>query len=81
MGKSHKRNAKMKTIIQLTIGLFMLVASLILLFLMATSEIDFKDLTFAIYFGAFATIAAIAFFVLTRNDDNEETNPAKEKGR
>ena len=46
---------------------------------MATFEIDFKDLTFAVYFGTFAAIAAVAFFVLTRNDDNEETNPAKEK--
>ena len=71
----------MMAIVQLLVGFLTVGASLVLLFLMATSEINFKDLTFAIYFGAFATIAAIAFFVLTRKDDNEETNPAKEKGR
>ena len=71
----------MMAIVQLLVGLLTVGASLVLLFLMATSEIDFKDLTFAIYFGAFATIAAIAFFVLTRKDDNEETNPAKENVR
>ena len=71
----------MKAIIQLAIGFLTVVASLILLFLMATSEIDFKDLKFGIYFGAFAMLAAVAFFVLLRNDDNEETNPAKEKRR
>ena len=69
----------MKALFQILVGLFTVGASLGLLFLMATSEIDFKDLKFGIYFGAFATIAAIAFFVLLRNDDNEETNPAKEK--
>jgi len=46
---------------------------------MAFSEIDFKDLTFAVYFGIFGTIAGVAFFVLTRKEDNEETNPVKEK--
>ena len=68
----------MKAIVQLIVGLFTLIASAILLFLMATSELSYKDLIFGLYFGLFATIAAIAFFVLTRNDDNEETNPAKE---
>ena len=71
----------MRSIFQLLVGSLTVGASLVLLFLMATSEIDFKDLTFAIYFGAFATIAAIAFFVLLRNEDNEETNPGKEKPR
>ena len=69
----------MLTFIQLLVGFFSLVATMVLLFLMATSEINFKDLTFAIYFGVFATIAAIAFFILTRNNDNEETNPGREK--
>ena len=71
----------MKALIQLAVGAFTLVASLVLLYLMATSELNFKDLTFGKYFAAFATIAAIAFFVLLRNDDNEETNSAKEKRR
>lgn len=71
----------MKQIIQLILGSLSAVASIVLLVLMAMSELNFKDLTFAIYFGLFAAIAAIAFFVLTRNDDNEETNPGKEKVR
>lgn len=65
--------------IKLIIGTITTLGSLILLFLMAKSELDFRDLTFAKYFGAFATMTAIAFFILTRNDDNEETNPEKEK--
>jgi len=69
----------MSELIKLGVGAITVVGSLILLFLMATSELNFKDLTFAMYFGAFATLTAIAFFVLTRKDDNEETNPAKEK--
>lgn len=71
----------MKALIQLAVGGLCAAGSLVLLFLMAVSEIDFKDLTFAVYFGIFGTLASIAFFVLTRKDDNEETNPAKEKGR
>jgi len=71
----------MKTFIQLGVGLLVAGASLVLLVLMAISELNFKDLTFGTYFGIFSTLAAIAFFVLTRNDDNEETNPAKEKPR
>ena len=71
----------MKSFIQLIVGTVILVGSLVLLYLLATSEINFKDLTFAIYFGVFAVMAALGFFVLTRNDDNEETNPVKEKPR
>lgn len=69
----------MKETFKLVVGVFTVVFSLVLLVLMVLSEINFMDLTFAKYFGAFATMTAIAFFVLTRNDDNEETNPAKEK--
>jgi len=69
----------MKTLIQLVVGAVCALASLALLVLMAFSEIDFKDLTFAVYFGIFGTIAGVAFFVLTRKEDNEETNPVKEK--
>ena len=71
----------MREIIQLMVGFLSAVASLILLFLMATSELNFKDFTFAAYFGIFSVIAAINFFVLTRNKDNEETNPGKEKAK
>ena len=71
----------MKALIQMALGGFVALASIALLVSMALSEINSKDLIFGIYFSIFATLAAIAFFVLTRNDDNEETNPAKEKRR
>ena len=69
----------MMIFIQFIVGIFTVCASFVLLYLMATSEIHFRDFTFAKYFGLFAIIASIAFFALTRNEDNEETNPAKEK--
>ena len=71
----------MMMFVQLIVGLLTVVISLALLFLMATSEFHFHDLTFALYFAIFSTIAAVAFFVLLRNNDNEETNPGKEKLR
>lgn len=71
----------MKSLIQIAIGLFVAVASLILLYLLATSELSFKDLTFGFYLGLFTMLAGIGFSVLTRNDDNEETHPAKESRR
>ena len=77
----NERNTKIMFYVQLIVGVFTLIGTLVFLFLLATSEINFKDLTFAIYFGTFATFAAIAFLVLTRNPDNEETNPGKERGR
>ena len=64
---------------KLFFGFLIAGASLILLFLLATSELNFKDFTFATYFALFSTLGAIGFFVITRNEDNEETNPAKEK--
>lgn len=71
----------MRTLIQLAVGGICAVASIALLVLMAFSEINFKDLTFGVYFGIFGTIAGVSFFVLTRKEDNEETNPGKEKVR
>ncbi|MBI3590672.1 MAG: hypothetical protein HY094_04750 [Candidatus Melainabacteria bacterium] len=71
----------MMFLFQLLIGFASAAGSLVMLYLLATSELSYKDLTFAIYFGIFATMAAISFLVLTRNADNEETNPAKEKPR
>lgn len=71
----------MKDLIKLIFGFICLVVSLLLMGLMALSEIDFKDLQFALFFGIFATLGAVVFFVLTRGDDNEETNPGKEKAR
>ena len=71
----------MKSLIQIGIGFLIAGASLVLLYLLATSELSFKNLTFGFYLGIFAMLAGIGFFVLTRNDDNEETNPGKEKVR
>ena len=71
----------MKVLIQLAVGGFVALASVVLIVFMALSEMNFKDLTFGVYFSIFATLASIAFFVLSRNDDNEETNPGKEKVR
>ena len=69
----------MMSLVQLIVGFLAAVSTLVFLYLLATSEMSFMDLKFAAYFGAFSTIAAISFFVLTRNNDNEETDPLKEK--
>ena len=69
----------MKPLIQIGLGSLTCVGTLVFLFLLVTSELNFMDLRFAAYFGAFSTMAALSFFILTRNDDNEETNPGKEK--
>ena len=65
--------------IKLIVGILSSIACVTLILLMVFSEFNFKDLTFAAYFGIFSSIAAITYFVLTRNEDNEETNPGKEK--
>ena len=67
--------------VQLIVGLVCASGSLILLFLIVTSELNYKDLTFITYFGILCMLAAITFFVVLRNPDNEETNPGKEKPR
>ena len=71
----------MKFVFQLLVAVTGLLGSVVLLYLMATSELGFKDLKFATYFGLFAALAAISFFALIRNEDNEETNPGKEKAK
>ena len=71
----------MISFIQLGIGFICAGASAILLFLIVTSELNYKDLTFITYFGVLCMLAAITFFVVLRNPDNEETNPGKEKPR
>lgn len=69
----------MKALFQLLIAAFCALGTGVIIFLMATSELSYKDLTFAKYFGMLGVLAAIAFVILTNNDDNEETNPGKEK--
>ena len=71
----------MKSIIQLVIGAIVAGSSVVLIVLMAFSELNYRDLTFGKYFALFITLAAVGFLVLLRNEDNEETNPAKEKRR
>ena len=69
----------MKLLIQLLIAGLCAVGTVVILFLLATSELSYRDITFAKYFGMLGILAAVAFVILTNNDDNEETNPGKEK--
>ncbi len=69
----------MKALFQLLIASFCALGTGVIIFFMVTSELNYKDLTFAKYFGMLGVLAAIAFVILTNNDDNEETNPGKEK--
>ena len=69
----------MKTLVQLLIAGLCALGTAVIIFLLATSELTYKDLTFAKYFGMLGVLAAISFVILTNNDDNEETNPGKEK--
>ena len=71
----------MKVFIQIVVAGFCVVATVVLLVLMAINEMNFKDIDFAKYFGLLGIISTIGFIVLTQNDDNEETNPAKEKAK
>ena len=69
----------MKTLIQLLVAGLCALGTAVILFLLVTSELSYRDITFAKYFGMLGVLAAVAFVILTNNDDNEETNPAKEK--
>ena len=69
----------MKLLIQLLVAGLCALGTAVIIFLLATSELTYKDLTFAKYFGMLGVLAAISFVILTNNDDNEETNPGKEK--
>ena len=71
----------MREIIQIIGGILVVIATAASLFFLATSEMNFMDIRFGKIFGLFLTIASIAFFILTRNKDNEETNPEKERTR
>lgn len=71
----------MKEIIQLGVGMLCAIGTTVILFLLVISELNFMDLRFGVYFGILGIIAGVAFFVLTRKDDNEETNPVEEKVR
>ncbi len=69
----------MKSFIQIVIAAFCIISTVGLVALMAINELNFKDADFAKYFGILGIITTISFIILTQNDDNEETNPAKEK--
>ena len=69
----------MKNIIQLFVVGLCVLGTLITLYFILTNEISFHDEDFAKYYGVLTIIGAISFIVLTHNDDNEETDPEKEK--
>jgi hypothetical protein len=69
----------MKTLIQLGIGLACAGGTLVIIVLLVISELNFKDLQFSFLIGLLGVLSAISFMVLTRNDDNEETDPVKDK--
>ena len=71
----------MKLLIQFLIAGLCSLGTIGLLCFMAINEINFRDACFAKLFGLMCALAAISFFVLTQNDDNEETNPGKEKAK
>ena len=71
----------MKNTIQMIVALICAGGTLGLLYFLATSELNFQDVTFGKYYGILGILAAISFIILTQNDDNEETNPAKEKAK
>ena len=77
----RKESIKSVSIMQIVIAVLGLAGALFALSQIIFSELSFKDHSFATYFGILVTISAICFFILTRNTDNEETNPGKEKGR
>lgn len=68
----------MKTFIQFAVAGLCALGTLVILYLMATSELGFQDESFGKYYGILGVLAAISFIILTQNNDNEETNPAKE---
>ena len=69
----------MKTLFQFLVAGLCALGTAIIVFFLATSELSYRDITFAKYFGMLGVLAAISFVILTNNDDNEETNPGKEK--
>ena len=71
----------MKILFQFLIAGFCIVATGVLMYLMVTSELNYLDTNFSTYFGLLGVIAAVCFVILTQNDDNEETNPGKEKAK
>ena len=69
----------MRELVQIGVGLTCALCTVIVVAMLIISELNYLDLRFAVYFGVLGVVAGIAFFVLTRNADNEETNPAVEK--
>ena len=69
----------MRNILQIGIGLICVLATVTIVVLLVISELNFMDLRFGLYFGVLGVVASVAFFVLNRNDDNEETDPVKDK--
>jgi len=68
-----------REVLQIGIGLVCVLATISIIVLLIISELNFMDLRFGLYFGVLGVVASVAFFVLNRNDDNEETDPIKDK--
>ena len=68
----------MKTLIQFAVAGLCAFGTFVILYFMAPSELGFHDESFGKYYGILGVLAAISFIILTQNNDNEETNPAKE---
>ncbi len=71
----------MKNTIQMIVALLCAGGTLGLLYFLGISEWNFQDVAFGKYYGILGILAAVSFIILTQNDDNEETNPAKEKAK
>lgn len=69
----------MKSIFQFLIAGICALGSMALVGLMAYNEFNYKNEEFALYFGILGILGGVSFMILTQNDDNEETNPVKER--
>lgn len=69
----------MKFALQLFTALIAVAGTGVCVYFLVTSETNFMDLNFAKYFGILCVISFVVFKVLTENDDNEVTNPLKDK--
>ena len=71
----------MNSLIKLIAGVFCAAGSLAALIALVFTELNFLNTAFAVYFGLLLFIGSVSFFIILRNEDNEETNPLKEKAK
>lgn len=77
--QNTKERREMKEIIQIIIGGICALSTIALIILLIISELRALDYRFSLYFGVLGFVGGVAFFVLARGRDNEETKPAEEK--